>query len=280
MFAEFNVVVDNKDKFYDYYEDGLSIYNKHRISITNSLDKYINPDGSLSEKDIENDWFPNIGAHVFLSHSHDDLEFVISFAGWLYKNFEIEAFIDSCVWRDSDDLLREIDDKYCGSSWNDNGEVETYSYESRNKSTSNVHMILYTALMKMIDRTECLMFINTPSSLKWSDMLSKQSDMLSKQVATKSPWIYGELLASKLIRNRSREVHRNLLKKSFVERADESYGKSGIEYVFDTKHLIDITDKNLKDFESKSYFYRNAFDALDNLYIQNEVDLKLGIIND
>ena len=108
MFAGFNVAVNDKKKFYTYYESGLSIYNEHKGIITDSLKNYINPDGSLSEKDIENDWFPKINAHVFLSHSHNDLKFVISFAGWLYEKFKIEAFIDSGVWGNSDTLLRKI----------------------------------------------------------------------------------------------------------------------------------------------------------------------------
>lgn len=273
MFAGFNVLVNSKEKFYSYHESGLSIYNKHKRIITDSLEKYINPDGSLSEKDIENDWFPKIDAHVFLSHSHNDLKFVISFAGWLYEKFKIEAFIDSCVWENSDTLLRKIDNRYCVSSRDENGNIKTYGYGLRNKSTSNVHMILYTALMKMMDRTECLMFVNTPSSVKWSDMISEE-------LATESPWIYGELLATKLIRNKSRKAHRDLLHKSFFEHADESYENLAIEYTFDTKHLIDISDYDLEYFEEHADSYRNAFDALDNFYIQNGINLEKGIIND
>ena len=78
MFAGFNVVVNSKEKFYSFYESGLSIYNKHKRGITDSLENYINPDGALSEKNIENDWFPKIDAHVFISHSHNDLKFVVS----------------------------------------------------------------------------------------------------------------------------------------------------------------------------------------------------------
>lgn len=273
MFAGFNVTVNNREKFLSYYKIGLDRYYEQMWDIRGSLEKYINPDGSLSETDIENDWFPNIDAHVFLSHSHTDLDFVISFAGWLYEKFKIEAFIDSSVWGNADDLLKSIDNRYCVSSRYENGNVKTYGYKLRNKSTSNVYMILYTALMKMIDRTECLMFINTPSSLKWSDMLSEKSVVVS-------PWIYGELLASKLIRNRSRKDHRDLFQESVFEHADESYGNLAIEYTFDTKHLIDIKDYGLEYFENNAHSYRNAFDALDDFYRQNKIDLEWGIIND
>lgn len=269
MFAGFNVAIEDKEEFYDYYDSGLEIYSKDKIVLVNDLEKYINPDGSLNGKEIENEWFPDIEAQVFLSHSHDDLNFVVSFAGWLYEKFKIKAFIDSCVWENSDSLLRKIDNKYCVSSRNDNGDIKTYSYKSRNKSTSNVHMILYTALMKMIDRTECLMFMNTPSSLKWSDMVSRKSTTLS-------PWIYGELLASKLIRNRSREDHRRLDQKIFYEK----YNNLNIEYTIDVKHLIDIKDDDLIKFGKNADMYKNKFDALDDFYLQNNIDLQKLIMND
>ena len=273
MFAGFNVAIEDKEEFYDYYDSGLEIYYKDKIVLVNDLEKYINPDGSLNGKEIENEWFPDIEAQVFLSHSHDDLDFVVSFAGWLYEKFKIKAFIDSCVWENSDSLLRKIDNKYCVSSRNDNGDIKTYSYKSRNKSTSNVHMILYTALMKMIDRTECLMFMNTPSSLKWSDMVSGKSTTLS-------PWIYGELLASKLVRNRSREAHRKLYSKTLLEHADKNQKNLNIEYTIDVKHLIDIKDNDLIKFAENAGMYKDEFDALDHFYIQNNIDLEKLILND
>lgn len=272
VFAGFNVQIENKEKFEEYHDTGSDIYKKQIEIISAGLEKYINPDGSLNEMRIEDDWFPEVKAHVFLSHSHNDIEFVKSFAGWLNEKFNIVAFIDSSVWGNSDDLLKSIDDRFCVSSRDDYGAIKTYGYKMRNKSTSNVHMILYTALMKMMDNTECLMFINTPSSLKWSDMISEKA-------ATESPWIYGELLVSKLIRNRSRKAHRDFLQKSFLEHVDESSGLA-FEYVFDTKHLVDISDYNLECFESNLKDYKDEFDALDNFYQQNGLNLKQDIIND
>lgn len=272
MFAGFNVHINDKEKFEKFHAIGSGIYEEQLEIVSAGLEKYINPDGSLDETKIEDDWFPEVRAHVFLSHSHNDIDFVKSFAGWLNEKFGIISFIDSSVWGNSDDLLKSIDNKFCVSSRNDNGAIKTYGYKLRNKSTSNVHMILYTALMKMIDNTECLMFINTPSSLKWSDMISEKA-------ATQSPWIYGELLASKLIRNRSREVHRDLFQKSFLEHVEES-STPAFEYVFDAKHLADIYDFDLEFFENHSGDYKNAFDALDSFYQQNGIDLEQGIIND
>ena len=58
--------------------------------------------------------------------------------------------------------------------------------------------------MKMMDRTECLMFVNTPSSVKWSDMISEE-------LATESPWIYGELLATKTDKKQIKKSSQDLL---------------------------------------------------------------------
>lgn len=93
MFAGFNVVVNSKEKFYSYYDSGLSIYNKHKRVITDSLENYINPDESLSEKDIENDWFPKIDAHVFLSHSHNDLKFEYHLLAGCIRNSKLRHLL-------------------------------------------------------------------------------------------------------------------------------------------------------------------------------------------
>lgn len=260
MFTGFNVIAKEKSRFYDYYDCGLNIYNQHKQAINNNLLDYINIDGSLSQELIEGEWFPKIDAHVFLSHSHSDMDFVVSFAGWLYENFKIKAFIDSSVWGNADDLIKLIDEKYCVLSRNDDGSTESYNYKLRNKSTSNVHMILYTALMKMIDNTECLMFIDTPASIKWSDMLSKKS-------ATTSPWIYGEMLASKLIKNRSRKMHRNITRsyRSRVNKIHEGVEFPNFEYGFDAGHLRDITDSDLQHFKD-NLCGDNPYEALDGFY--------------
>lgn len=257
MYKGFNVVINYKEEFQDYYEAGSSLFDQQKAFIRKKLEAYIKPDGYLSQEKIEGDWFPKIDAHVFLSHSHEDIDFVISFAGWLKEKFDITAFIDSLIWENSDDLLRLIDEYYCVSSRYEDGRIKTFDYSLRNKSTSNVHMILYTALMKMIDQTECLMFINTPLSIQWSDMLSQTS-------ATLSPWIYGELLASKLISHRSKIQHRQQIDKTYMEHVEES-ARLDVEYISDTKHLIDITDKDLFVFSERAA-NKNKFDALDTLY--------------
>ena len=53
----------------------------------------------------------------------------------------------------------------------------------------HVHMMLSTALANMIDKTECIMFLNTPNSVSTRDTKLK----------TYSPWIYNEIEITRII---------------------------------------------------------------------------------
>jgi hypothetical protein len=73
---------------------------------------------------------------------------VLSIAGWLYDNFEIVSFIDTCVCGYSGELLKIIDKEYCYDD-----DTGFYDYNMRNLSTSHVYMMLSVALSKMIYNT-------------------------------------------------------------------------------------------------------------------------------
>ena len=140
---------------------------------------------AISAENIISEWFPRVQADVFLSHSHQDKDEVIQFANYLYQEFGLKAFIDSEVWLYMNNLLKGIDDRYC-YSYEDN----TYSYEKRNNSTAHVHTILMTALTRMIDTTECVIFINSENTT-----ISVENGISE----TNSPWIYLELMVNNII---------------------------------------------------------------------------------
>ena len=192
---------------------------------------------------IMKDWFPEIEADVFISHSHKDLERSKVLAYWLYGRYGIKSFIDSNIWGYADDLLKIIDNKYCK-----NQGKKSYNYTKRNYSTSHVHMMLMTALNKMIDKTECVIFIDTPNSNVGDGINNK----------TLSPWIYGELETTRIIRKRWPE-----------RKAKVSEGRQ-IEYSIDIQHLIDLNVDLLNEWDK---FKKNNApkEALDNLYeLKNE----------
>ena len=165
-------------------------------------------------------WFPQIKSQIFISHSHADERKVITLAGYLYDKFGLKSFIDSCIWHYSIDLLKEIDNRFCG-----NGRSGSYSYEKRNYSTSHVHMMLSISLMKMMDQTECMLFIDTPNSLNTEEIID----------ATNSPWIFAEIAMSQSLRRKTIESHR----KRSMREATENF--NNIAYKLDTLHLKEIT---------------------------------------
>ena len=235
MFCGFNLKLKEQDILLinHYYNVGKELFDKQKKDIKSSLNKYILEDGSLDESKIEEDWFPSIEADVFLSHSHKDEKLVISFAGWLYELYGIESFIDSCLWGYSDDLLKLIDQKYCVLKRKENGDIDTYNYEKRNRSTANVHLILSTALMKMIDNIEALIFINTPNSLNIENDIQENY--------TLSPWIYNELLISRVIRHKNLSEYRSILEHS------ATFSELEVRYKVKTNHLYNLSMSELRD---------------------------------
>ena len=90
--------------------------------------------GNLVADSIWDEWFPEVNADVFISHSSKDVDLAKMFAQWLKKNFSLSAFIDSDIWGHSDDLLKEIDNVHC---LNPGG--ETYNYK---KKMALLHMCI------------------------------------------------------------------------------------------------------------------------------------------
>ena len=84
------------------------------------------------------------------------------------------------VWKNVIDLLKKIDKKY-----NKIEGTSSYSYEKSTRAAANVHLTLMMALIKMIDKCECAIFMSTPNSLEIS--------FSSKEEFTASPWIYSEI---------------------------------------------------------------------------------------
>ena len=199
MYAAFNLInvrdVFNNGVPMNTYAEYYKVLNDMEISATrSSLSKYLLNDVIIDGKLMSEDWFPQIKADVFLSHSHLDKEYAYAIAGWLNVNFGLKVFVDSAIWGCADELLSEIDNKYCmtGRGY--------YSYVNRNISTAHIHMMLSTALLKMIDETECLFFLNTENSL------TTQLSNCINGSTTYSPWIYSEIaIANCIRRERKRE---------------------------------------------------------------------------
>lgn len=245
MYAGFNL--EMSDQLVLFKQTGNNIYNAQKEKIKDDLSKFILDDGTLNGTDMQNSWFPQIRADVFISHSHNDKEKAIALAGWLKQTFDLDAFIDSTVWGSADELLKKIDDRYCKNS-----DSSTYSYEKRNFSTSHVHTMLSTALTMIIDQTECMFFLNTPQAISTASVIN----------STNSPWIYYEIGVSKYIRKREPDRPKGIIKKGMFENAQDLT----IQYKLDMDHLYDITQFDLRKWQNLFTQYKNDSHPLDLLY--------------
>lgn len=139
----------------------------------------------LDAEAISHSCFPDVRADVFLSHAHRDEDDVIRLALSLEK-VGLSVFVDSCVWGWADEILRVIDEDFCYSKT-----TKTFDYDMRNRTTSNVYMILNSALQNMIARTELLLFLQTDNSIKIDEYVKDKTHL-------SSPWIFSELMFAKL----------------------------------------------------------------------------------
>jgi hypothetical protein len=226
-------------------DEGTTLNESHRRIVKAALQQFV-ANGKLDGTKMRSHWFPEIRADVFISHSHRDVTDATKLAGYLKRNFGLDSFIDSCVWGCADDLLKQIDDQYCL-----NAERETYSYYKRNGSTSHVHIMLSTALGTMLDAAECVIFMNTPSSITSNDAVSK----------TLSPWIYYELGLLNIIRPRPAK---RLRLENFAKRA---FANLPIEYSVDLGNLVVLNADTLQSWLQARRDPRDAaVHSLDLLY--------------
>ena len=238
MYRGFNLLLDKnyfKEDFEYLQGVGLDRLSCQKTTIEKIINSFVRDDGSLDGSMMQANWFPQIKADIFISHSHKDKDLAHALAGWLKETFGLTAFIDSCVWGCANELLKLIDNRYCR-----NEHRRTYDYEKRNSSTSHVHMMLSVALTQMIDNTECLFFLNTPNSITPDTIINQ----------TESPWIYSEIAMSRLIRKKELKEYRvmeyNESLKTFSK--DE---KLKIQYDLPTNHLVDINADDLNEWERR-----------------------------
>lgn len=258
MFASFKMDLPcfSGSEFERLYSIGKQSLESQKISVKESLDKYISAKGTIRADELEADWFPLIKVNVFLSHSHKDEKQVIAFAGYL-KELGISSFVDSCVWGYANDLIKQIDDEYCVQSIKPSG-GHIYDYDKRNYSTAHVHMLLNGALLKMLDKTECLIFLDTPNSLK--------TEEISNGV-TNSCWIYSELLMSGSIEKKA-PIRKGVYK--LYESFD--YSELSVDYNVDISHFKKLSLDDISKAEEQSLLHGTYI--LDELYFMKKLYTK------
>jgi hypothetical protein len=247
----FNLQLRSTQDWLQWKPAGDALFKSGERKFQSSVEAYVES-GVIDGGKLQSHWFGQEKVDVFISHSHKDKELAIAIAGWLHDRFGLRAFVDSCVWGYANDLQRLLDNKYCKSP----PPATTYAYDKRNRTTSHVHMMLSTALIDMIDRTECFVFLHTNESIVKNDIQTTV-----KHATTTSPWIYAELAASRVIRQQptGRE------KETVLGKALESGAMASmpIEHPAHLAHLNAIDDGSLKVWGRSG---KRKLEALDKLY--------------
>ena len=217
-------------KSLNYFTTGVK--NKDEILDGSALQNYVFPTGDEGMY------------HVFISHSHDDKEDALLLAAFLKRFGKFNVFLDSYAWKSADGLLKKIDDKYCLQK------NDIYNYHRRNFSTAHIHAMLSMAIMDIINKTDCCIFVESNHSIKLSS-LSK-----SKSAKTLSPWIYEEYAMMKTLpRHRS------------IERLQSIYKADGVTEARELKIAYNIDMASFMNLSSSDIFkLRGGEKALDELY--------------
>lgn len=265
MYRGFHIDLDGftekyGQEFDSYGENGKKTLLEFDKKIQSTIDNYAstNNNDMLDGQKILDDWFPVAGAprfHAFLSHSHLDMELANKFAGWLYKHFKIESFIDSMVWNHSSDLKKLINDKYCK-----NNNTGSYDHNLTYKSSTYVDNMLLTSLNLMMNSCEVIFFLESKNSI--SDKIQ------DKSFKTLSPWIFSELKFTKTLQKKKPERLKtnNIHEKPSLENFD-------IELPAHLDNLVKIGTPDLERWEKKCSKKENCNDnpekCLDFLYEQH-----------
>lgn len=258
MFSKFKLNDIVYSDFKEYESFGKEYYAKIQTDIQSSLKEFIGIDGVIDGTKLQERWFPTKQKFsVFLSHSHADEKLAISIAGFLKKELKLNTFIDSCLWGYSNDLLREIDERYCRHS---NG--TSFDYDKRNYSTSHVHMMLSIALSRMIDECEAVFFLNSENSISIGEEINRER--------TASPWIYNELSLADMIEIRPINCYRDRFLQ-FSHRAYDAVNESSslqIKYEVDKilRNFISLSRHDLmvcaKEWKENDKSFQSALDYI------------------
>lgn len=230
--VDYSTFFDELNNNYVALYDNINPDSKNIIS--DKISSFVDDNKEINLTDIGENWFPEIEADVFISHSHKDEKLAIKLALWLHYCFGIKAFIDSTVWGYSKNLLHKIiNNKKYGYILRQN----TYRlYETLNIN-SHIDMLLSMALTKMIDKCECLIFLNTPNSI------SRENTM----EITYSPWIYHEIGVSKVIKkNIPNRLQLKIKQHSFSNEELIPY------FQINTSHLFELSEYILNLWKNNS----------------------------
>lgn len=228
MLTPFRLILSDSDK--SQLKTIGSFENFQKENSKKNLEKYIGIASSLDGLKLSEDWFPEIDADVFISHSHLDENFALALKTKIENETRHKCFVDSSVWGNSKKLLKNIDDVFSLSRSSNC----KYDYWKRNYSTSHVYLMLNVALQKMIFKSQFVIFLDTPKSISVKNTINS---------STNSPWIYSEISIVRQIRNMQQNLQKSLLSE------ERNFSNLNIEYKLDFSDFKEI--KSIDELLSK-----------------------------
>ena len=276
MYSGFNLKLDeNATIFGDVNEYkrlqkmGENHLNNQKAIFEEELESYI-VDNEIDGTKIQDEWFPQIEADIFISHSGKDDKLANVLAGWIYDNFGLKCFIDSNVWGYSKTLLEKMNSKLSNKR-KDTGGGYLYDYHSCNQVSQHVNLMLSIALQKMIDKVEAVVLLNTDNAVRVCS--DKQMEK------TYSPWIYSEIIYTQFVRKKPLLVYRNYStdRKDYfgVYESVQFALQSVISYTVSLEHFRLLGECDLikwkNAYSQNKYNYEYALDALYNFVCPDEV---------
>ena len=155
---------------------------KRNEQLLKFLDGLLYGGTELDAGELLKNWYGDVQADVFISHSHADRDEAVMFAEWVRDKLRLEPFVDEWVWGSADVMAERL----CSKSSIRYITDERVRVSEYNKLLAHVNGMLIKSLASMIARCPCFVFLNTSSSI-------------DDQGKTFSPWIYAELEFSKLL---------------------------------------------------------------------------------
>lgn len=198
-----------------------------------SLEKFIKTGETFDGKKIIDTVFPAFHKDVFISHSHNDRYLAYLLAKKLENDFNLSVFLDEYFWGSADELLRKIDDKHCKKE-----DDVFYDYKSRNLTTSHVHAMLSTAIIKAIDQCEIVLFLETSES---APNIDKQFE---NNVYTMSPWVFQEILFSSLVQKYRKSYSKD-------ENGKELVIKEAVEVAYKLPSMVELNADDIIEWKKR-----------------------------
>jgi hypothetical protein len=170
------------------------------------------------------------------------------------------------IWGYAEELAKEFNEVY--SKKRMLSDEVCYDYDSGNKVSQHVNIMLSVVLQKMIDKTEAIFLLNTDKSINIAN--DSNIDL------TYSPWIYSEIICTHIVRKKPLIVYRNYeglykpVYESVIEYTMVLMSSLTVSYNVALKHLKSIVAKDVFEWRDRYSVTTSKKYPLDRLYEELE----------